>query len=54
MNEIFWLSIALIVILFFAYKPLKRALKNTIDGVIRGVIAFQDVQIISPKKKSFK
>jgi F0F1-type ATP synthase membrane subunit b/b' len=34
MNEIFWLSIALIVILFFAYKPLKRALKNTIDSHI--------------------
>ncbi len=27
------------------------ALKNTIDGVIRGVISFSDVQIISPLKK---
>ena len=34
MNEIFWLSISLIVILLFAYKPLKRALKNTIDSHI--------------------
>ena len=26
------------------------ALKNAIDGVVRGVIAFNDVQIISPIK----
>ena len=34
MNETFWLSISLIVILLFAYKPVKRALKNTIDSHI--------------------
>jgi LysR family hydrogen peroxide-inducible transcriptional activator len=28
-----------------------NALKSTIDGVIRGAIAFQDVNIISPKRK---
>lgn len=28
-----------------------EALKNTIDGVIRGVISFSDVKIISPLKK---
>lgn len=30
---------------------LVNALKNTIDGVIRGVISFSDVKIISPLKK---
>ena len=28
-----------------------EALKSTIDGVIRGIISFSDVKIISPLKK---
>ena len=41
------------VSLIFPKNELKihiiEALRNTIDGIIRGAIAFHDVQIISPK-----
>ena len=29
-----------------------ESLKNTIDGVVRGAIAFSDVEIVSPLNKS--
>jgi F0F1-type ATP synthase membrane subunit b/b' len=41
MNEIFWLSVALVIVVVFAYKPVKSAIKDFFDiriGQVRKLI----------------